>query len=354
MEAKKLDNHTNTIDAVIHIAERLMRCGLQHCKFDPEWKRLIRTLLGKLEGVNMLRSGDIDKLVRYHHLLWKTGEGWTYTRSLREMSMTDAYQPRILTALEDNMSSITQMSCESLDDFETDTMEGEFSALIGSVEDWKVISIIQFFAETEGQATRLTGPISQKTKAVHVKDGNDWTWLPATEASDALKEQKWPGVLIQEDFTRTNSMKKLYELRPDEEPGNPGVEGMCFAEFLCQYRHIKRNHPQYKRILRLLKESADKLGPRCERTLIAGTLEMAPKFLKLKNDEIVALKEKKDVIIRLAANDQVLSDKSKVYLFGNWRRPEKSLLEEEVARADIKHCDAVRLQLFPSSTHLSE
>ena len=116
----------------------------------------------------------------------------------------------------------------------------------------------------------------------------------------------------------------------------------------------KRNYRQYQKISRALGECADVLGPRCEMTPIAGTLDMAPKFMMLKNDEIVSMKEKKDTIVRLAAQEQVLSEKTKVYLFGQWRRPEKALLDEEVAKADIRQCDRVRLQLFPSSAHISE
>lgn len=346
-EAANLDNNTRPIDAVMHIVEKLMRRGLQHCKFDPEWKKLIRTLLGKLEEVNLLSSGDMDKLVRYHHLLWKTGEGWTYARSLREMNMSDAYHPKILIALKDSMSSTTLMACERLDEFSEEVMEGEFAALIGSVEDWKIVGILQFFAETDRQVERIRGPTSQKTKPVYVKDGNNWTWRPATEATDALHEPRWPGTLVEEDFTRTNNMKTLFEERPDD-------LHMCFAQFLCQYQHIKRQQPQYQRLEKALEGCADFMGPRCEKTLIAGTLDMAPKFMMCKNDAIVSMRGKQDTIIRLAAQEQVLSEKTKVYLFGQWRRSEKALTDEEVAKADIRQCDRVRLQLFPSSAHISE
>ena len=347
IEAAKLDNNTSPIDAVMHIVEKLMRCGLQHCKFDPEWKKLFRTLLGEMEEVSLLSRRDIDKLVRYHHLLWKTGEGWTYARSLREMNISNAYHPKILIALKDSMSSTTLMANERLDEFNEEVMEGEAAALIGSAEDWKIVGILQFFAETDRQVERIQGPTSQKTKPVYVKDGNNWAWRPATEATDALHEPRWPGTLVEEDFARTNDMKALFESRPDD-------LHMCFAQFLCQYQHIKRSSAQYQRLQKALERSADNMGPKCEKTLIAGTLDMAPKFMMLKNDEIVSMSGKRDTIIRLAAQEQVLSEKTKVFLFGQWRRPEKALLDEEVAKSDIGQCDRVRLQLFPSSAHISE
>ena len=53
----------------------------------------------------------------------------------------------------------------------------------------------------------------------------------------------------------------------------------------------------------------------------------------------------------LAAEDQVLNDKTKVMLFGNWNRLETALQDPQ---PDIKQCDTVRLLLFPSSQHKSE
>ena len=96
------------------------------------------------------------------------------------------------------------------------------------------------------------------------------------------------------------------------------------------------------------------MGPRCEKTTIAGTEKFAPKYIKFENDEIVRLREDKNVIIRLNNHDQALNHMAKVFLFGCWRRPEKALLEEEIAMTNIKECDDVRLHLFPASVHACE
>ena len=348
LEAMKLGEDIGTADAAMRISQRLMRCGLDRCIFDNEWKKLIRNHLQKLDEVRSMRNTDINMLTLYHCLLWKTGVGWTYARTVKELAVEHAYHPKILVALKDRMCSTTKMSAESLEDLGLEDLEADFSALLGSVENWNVVGILQFFAEVDKQDNRLEGPTSQKTEVVKVTDGNNWTWRPATERSDALNEPRWQGNLIRDDFTRSNDMKKLYEERP------PELEGMCLAQWICWYRQISSTTAEYPTLEALIQRHGDKVGPRCEKSRIAGTLELAPKYIKFENGEIVRLREEKNVIVRINNHDQALSDKTNVYLFGRWRKAEQALLEEEIARTDIKECNAVRLDLFPASSHVTE
>ena len=342
----KLDGAADTVDAVMHISERLMRCGLEQCNFDKDWKKLIRKQLGQVDKVTLLTNLQVNVLILYHCLLWKTGDGWTYARSVKELKVANPYHPKILVALKDRMCSTTQLKAESLEDFNLETLDADFASLLGSVEDWKVIGILQFFAESEGPEECLMGPTSQETKVVNVKSGNDWSWKIASERSDASNEPRWPGKIVTEDFTRTNNLRKLYEIRP------PELENMSFAQFNCMYRHIRQTHPEYKKYERLIESWGDNVGPRCEKTLIAGTLDLCPKYMRLENDQIVKLREEQNVIIRLNTHNQALSDKAKNYLFGCWRRPDHALLEEVVNNTNIKKW--VRLLLYPASAHLSE
>ena len=94
------------------------------------------------------------------------------------------------------------------------------------------------------------------------------------------------------------------------------------------------------------------LGPLCEKTMIAGTLELAPKFLMLPNDAIVRLRDGRPKVVRLLDNHQVLTVKTKILLFGRWNRLEDAL--QDPTQGTIEQCDAVRMLLFPSSTHTSE
>ena len=344
----KLGEDVGTADAAMRISQRLMRCGLDRCIFDKDWKKLIRNHLQKLDEVRSMRNTDIKLLTLYHCLLWKTGVGWTYARTVKELAVEHAYHPKILVALKDRMCSTTMMSAESLEDLYLEDLEADFSALLGSVENWNVVGILQFFADVDKQDNRLEGPTSQKTEVVNVTDGNNWTWRPATERSDALNEPRWPGNLVRDDFTRSNDMKKLYEERP------PELEGMCLAQWICWYRQISSSTKEYPRMETLIESHGDNVGPRCEKSRIAGTLELAPKYIKFENKEIVRLREEKNVIFRMNNLDQALSDKANVFLFGRYRRAEQALLEEEIARTDIKECNAVRLDLFPASSHVTE
>ena len=348
LEAMKLDNDVGAVESVIHISRKLMHSGLARCIFDKDWRKLICNRLRQLDEVMSMRNTDFKMLTLYHCLLWKTGDGWTYARSSKELAVAHAYHPKILVTMKDRMCSTTKMSTESLEDLNLENLEADFSAVLGSAEHWNVVGIPQFFAEVDQQDVRLEGPTSQKTRLVNVRDGNDWTWQTATERSDALNEPRWPGNIIREDFTRSNNLKKLYDIRP------PELERMSFAQFVCMYRNIKRSTAEYQTIEELIEKHGDKVGPRCEKTMIAGTEQFAPKYIKFENDEIVRLREDKNVIIRLNNHDQALNQMAKVFLFGCWRRPERALLEEEIAMTNMKECDDVRLHLFPASVHACE
>ena len=348
LEAAQLCDDVNTVDAVMSICGKLKR-RLEACELDKDWTKVFRLQLTGIEGV---ASGNIELLVRYHTILRKTSKGWTYARSVEEMVVTDPYHPKILASLRGCMSSSTQLLCEKLDDYNPEDahMEEGLAGIIKSnVDDYKQIGILQFFAQADCSDEPLKGPTSQGTLPIFINlDNPTHNFRPKEESDRLLNEKEFHGTMVQEVFTRTDSMMKLYELRPAE------LERQCFAEFICNYRRVTRGTEEYKRLLRLLPDEADAgcLGPPSERTMIAGTLEMAPMFTLLENDQMVRLRDKaKPQIMRLAANDQVLCDKMKVFLFGHWRRLEDALREEE---PNIKECDAVRLLLFPSSVHTSE
>ena len=49
-------------------------------------------------------------------------------------------------------------------------------------------------------------------------------------------------------------MRKLYEIRPNE------LSGMCFAQWLCLYRHVRCGTNEYKRLFELLQREESHLG----------------------------------------------------------------------------------------------
>ena len=345
-EAAQLRSDVSTVNAAVFICGKVKQ-RLEACELDKDWNKVFRSQLTGIEGVE---PGNIELLVRYHTVLRKTSKGWTYARSVQEMVVMDPYHPKILASLRDCMSSSTELFCEKLDNYDPDDghlEEGLAGIIKSDVDDFKQIGILQFFAQADCSDKLLRGPTSQGTIPLFINlDNPTHSFRPQEESDRLLNEKEFHGTLIQEVFTRTNSMMKLYELRPAE------LERQCFAEFICNYRHVKRGTEEYKRLLRLLTAEGGCLGPRSEKTMIAGTLEMAPMFMLLENDQMVRLRDKAQAqIMRLVANDQVLGDKMKVFLFGHWRRLEDALREEE---PDIEQCDAVRLLLFPSSVHASE
>ena len=131
---------------------------------------------------------------------------------------------------------------------------------------------------------------------------------------------------------------------------------MTYAQFLTQFRVIKdKTALEYKTIVKELGES--NVGP-LTTTLIAGTQERAPKFMRFKNSAILKLREEKNFIPMLMSQDQTLDKASSVYLFRPWRRPEVEVAQKEnlaaVTDDDLKACNRVRLELFPASYYCIE
>ena len=347
VEAASVSNVTSTLTAVTTVCRRLRR-QLEGCHMDEDWAKFFRQQLRRTEGVV---PEDLDLLVRYHGMLQNTGEGWTYARSVEEMFVRDPYHPKILASVTDHMTSTTQLSGERLYDHHPNNgqceLEEGLATMLGSASaHFKQIGVLQFFAQADQGNEILKGPTSQGVVPVFV-DGDNPTdnFRPQTERDRLLDEVEFHGTLVQEVFTRTNSMKKLFEIRPEE------VKGMSYCQWLCDYRIVKPSTQEYKRECKALEREGTYLGQRSRKTMIAGTLDMAPKVILLPNDQMVKLRVNTSIIPMLAAEDQVLNNRTKVMLFGHWNRLETALQDPE---PDIKQCDVVRLLLYPSSQHKSE
>lgn len=344
-EAAKISDDIGTVAALMNVCRTLKR-QLEACPLDKDWALLFRQKLTMLEGVV---PENMDLLVRYHGMLQNTGQGWTYVRSVQEMVVKDSYHPQILATLRDHMTSTTQLSGERLQEYDPDDgqLEAGVAAMLGSASaNFKQIGVLQFFAQADRGANILHGPTSQETTPVFVNtEAPTHNFRPQEEADRLLNEEEFHGTLVQEVFTRTNSDRKLFEIRPEE------VEGMSFCQWLCDYRRVRRSTLEYIKECETLERAGNYVGQRSEKTMIAGTLEMAPKVMLLPNDQMVKLRQNGFLVPMLLNEDQVLSDKMKITLFGRWRRLEKALRDPE---QDVKQCDAVRMILFPSSQHKSE
>ena len=96
----------------------------------------------------------------------------------------------------------------------------------------------------------------------------------------------------------------------------------------------------------------ESIGPLSRKTLIAGTMERAPRFMRFRNSSILKLRENKNFIPMLNTGDQMLDNASNIFLFKPWRRPEVLLREDKLAtitEEELKACDKIRLELFPES-----
>ena len=141
----------------------------------------------------------------------------------------------------------------------------------------------------------------------------------------------------------TNSPKKNYGIRP------PAIERMVFAQFVAEYRLLDLTGKETQDAENKLGRTGT-VGPPSN-TLIAGTAEMAPTIVKLENSRIMKKFQQKEsnLLPMVKCEDQTLDDRAKIYLFKPWRRPELLMLQEDLNVADIKACDLVRLELYPTS-----
>ena len=358
-ETAKLSDDCSSISAIRIISEKIKSYGLEGCNIDAEWKRLLFQQLGRLEEVALLGDVDANMILSYHMLLWKTGRGWTYKRTPKERNVHLPYNPTILGAFCDKTKVTTELSGEKpkLLDLTEDDLHHSLAAVTVTHDDWREIGLLQFFAETLTIGEPLLGPVSQHTIAVSLESVKRWGCAKAKQESIDRGEASWPNILSDEEFTLTNSKKKLFDIRHDV------IKNMSFGQFLTQYRLIKdRNGREHKSLTEQLPAvdpaamDQSAIGPLSRTTLIAGTLERAPRFMRFSNSSILKLREKKNLVPMLSSGDQTLDDVSKVFLFKPWRRPEALLREENMASVteeELKACDRVRLELFPESFYCS-
>ena len=349
--AAYLPQDHDAIEVIIAVYEKLKQYGIEHYTIDTDWQRLVRTQIGKLD-LSLRREVDANKLIRYHCLLWKTGQGWTYQRTPEEMNVDSAYHPTTLAVFADQTNSTTQLSGEKLEglDLNEGSLDAGLASVIGNCCDWKEIGLMQFFAETLTLDGALKGPVSQTTVSVNLEDVNRWRCAAATQESLDKGEDSWPNGQSEEEFTLNNSMKKLYDIRPD------AIDGMPFGQFLTQCRYIKdEGGREHASLSKLLEDS--NIGPLCDKTLIAGTNVRVPSCMRFRNSAIVKLRQEKNIILNMFSQDQRLNDASKMYLFRPYRRPEIVFREENLASLqedELKTADKVRLELFPESYYCAE
>ena len=338
--AGELPEASPTMDVLKHIFNKLKHFKIQ---IDHKWKRLIVAELAKLELTEEIDGGfNMKWLVSYHSMLWKTGHGWTYRRTPEEMNIRHGYHPTALGVFGDVTCVETRLSRETLEtlDLRCGQLDEDLAAVVGGYDDWKKIGVMEFFASA--LSNPLEGPTSQKTVAVSVKDSNSWGCVPATPANIDRGEQCWVNILSEERFTLTNSMKKLYDIRPQ------AIEEMVFAQFLSEYRLLKTGERETKDAEKQLGQCT--VGPPSE-TQIAGTTAMAPTLVKLSNSCIMKKKKQEEGnhLPRVNCMDQTLDDRTKRFLFRPWHEPEKLMEEEEFDMAVLNACDKVRLELYPTS-----
>ena len=347
-EAGKLPDDCSPVDAILAICETLKPHGLEQCKIDDGWRKLLSQQLGELEELGSRRN----ILLSYHSLLWKTGQGWTYQRTLKERFVHNPYHPAILGVFGDKTIVKTELYGERLEslDLTKGGLHHSLAGTTGTHDDWKEIGLLQFFAETLTVDEPLVGPVSQKTVAVSVANVSRWGCTKAKQERIDMGEVCWPNSLSPEEFVLTNSFKKLYDMRLDV------IEGMPFAQLLTQYREIKdKDGREYKSVVQELGNG--NVGPLSKTHLIAGTQKKAPRSMKFSNSTILKLRENRNFLPMLTSHDQTLDNASKVYLFQPWRRPEVLLREENIAaitEEDLKACDRIRLELFPESYYCNE
>ena len=347
MEAAKYPDSWTPVQIIKEVSRKLIECGLQPClDYDPAWEALIRKCLRKVSGMT---SQNIDAMEKYHVLLWKTGEGWTYKRNQQEMQVTTPYNPHILWVFQAPMMASSQFHGEPIHCPlpRQERLDGRLAGMAGSFEDWKEINILQFLSDTLDKP--LTGPSSQDTAAVWTsKDVPNWNWVPINEESRGSGETVFVDVNVQELFMRTHKVEKDYENRPKE------ADPMTFAQFVCDYRKLKGQElVSYKKKLKDLGNGP--MGPPSDK-LVAGSNMKAPLYMELTDQSIMKMHSKttwqdKRVIIRKPSQDQTLDSKTKVMLYCPWRRMERDLAQDKVESADLQACDRCRLQLFPNSTH---
>ena len=339
--SNRFGQETSAVDAITEIIEVLRQAGLDAVTFERDHlKRISDELLLALPA-EQDNHGD---LVLYHTLLWKTGEGrtWTMQRSPSECEVVP-YVPALLGASRMAMSAKISFSDDHLLPKECLISEELKTVLKDqqTTDNWQEISFLEFINSTlpSSKLSPATGPTSQTITQVITTKDRKLTWRAARdsdhETGEAIFESEGQRLYVRTD----RDVRKLYEGRPE------GMQEMRLGQLVSEYRLLKPSDIGFENAKNSIEEETN-MGPKSS-DLVAGTINtFAPKAMRLTNDKIMKRRAEDKAVPHLLFSG-LMSRHGSELMWSPWQN-----LEEITGDQDEKETAEqrkTRLQIFPLS-----
>ena len=337
--SKRFGKEIGAVDAIADMMEVLRKEGLDAVEFErDDQKRISDKLLLSAE------QGNHGDLVLYHTLLWKTGEGgtWTMQRSPADCDVVP-YIPALLGASRMAMSARIASSDDHLLPKECFLSE-ELKAVLKdeqTAESWQEISFLEFVNSTlpSSKVRQAIGPTSQAIAQVITTKERKLTWRAARDSDNETGEVvfKSQGNSL---YVRTDSdVRKLYESRPER------MQEMRLGQLASEYRLLCQSDKGFESARNSIDEETN-LGPNSS-DLVAGTINtFAPKAMRLANDKIMKRRIEDKAVPHLLFSG-LMSRHGSELMWSPWQN-----LEEITGDQDEKETAEqrrTRLQIFPLS-----
>ena len=340
----------------MRIRQRVAEMGLQYSE-EVECSEAIRemtemlrsVLLGRVEVPKGIQNyiaekvckvlegqHDLQRIVDYHLLLWKTAsiEEWTLERRPGQSKIIP-YLPKILLATQMKVSGETAVNGEGI---ECDVFQHSNLAQSKWPVTWREVNVLEFVHGSQNAKTPEDGLSSQPVVQVITSKERMRTWRQAHDGDELNGEAIFTSD-NQKQYAMTNSdYRKLFEYRP------PLLRNMVLGQLAAEYTLLYQSVIGYE----AAKNSIDPqtgLGPDST-TYIAGTRMFAPHCFQLENKKIMR-KRKNAKAALLLLNTNAAHKHGNQLLWTPWQE-----LEEVTGNQDEHETEEqkkVRLAIYPMS-----
>ena len=337
----RFGKETVAVDAIAEMVEVLRKEGLDAVEFERDiQKRISDKLLLALSA----EQGNHGDLVLYHTLLWKTGEGgtWTMQRSPADCDVVP-YIPALLGASGMAMSAKIASSDDHLLPKECFLSE-ELKAVLKNeqtAESWQEISFLEFVNSTlpSSKVRQAIGPTSQAIAQVITTKERKLTWRAArdsdNETGEAIFESQGNSLYVRTD----SDVRKLYEGRPEK------MQQMRLGQLASEYRLLRQSDHGFESARNSIDEETN-LGPNSS-DLVAGTINtFAPKAMRLANDKIMKRRIEDKAVPHLLFSG-LMSRHGSELMWSPWQNLEEITGDQD--ENETAEQRRTRLQIFPLS-----
>ena len=332
-----ISGETSSIEAVKEVGKKLIEEGLGDVEIDPE-------VVGMLQGQgfeSLITLPEGQSVIAYHNLIRRTAgaESWTFPRQVQEQKVVP-FLPHLLEVTQMSMKAGLVINGEAYNS-EENSLRDDIARHIEDPENWKEISILEFFNSALPKTSQVRGLKSQPIVQVTSMRDPKLKWRDASDNDEVRGEEVFVSQPGGKSYVRRDTdIRVLYEGRPEP------MRGMRLGQLASEYRLMQRTHKETEAIRSKIDDQTGLGLP--SSSLVAGTEEtMAPQAMMMANGRIMAKRSNDSKAVIHLLQHGTTSKYVNCLLWSPWQQLEDIATDqEEEETVDQKR---TRLSIYPMS-----